>query len=326
VISSMNRTVCQWEKRIVWGHGSTGVQSLGGMLEATQFILPDGSQVSPFQIAPWHNEEKSTELDGILQRLRGEWPCVPFGPDEVENDPHGYGSNNHWTIDETDQLSLALHIDYPENHSIARLERTITPDQGAPALDFELKIIVRHDCQLPIGLHPVFKLPPQKGSFKIEVGDKDRVATFPGDLDASSIFNKDQVAPISAIPLRAGGVCDARSLPLDQNTEDLLQLIDVDGHVSLVNLIEKHRITLSWNKNHFPSTLFWISNKGRTAYPWLGRHLALGVEPICSAFDLGASISVAENSINKLGIPTIRNFKAGEIFVTSYRVEVTNLD
>ena len=31
------------------------------------------------QVAPWADEPDSAALPGILQRLRGEWPCVPFG-------------------------------------------------------------------------------------------------------------------------------------------------------------------------------------------------------------------------------------------------------
>lgn len=56
--------------------------------------------------------------------------------------------------------------------------------------------------------------------------------------------------------------------------------------------------------------------------PWNGRHLALGLEPICSAFDLGQQVSAAENPISKRGVPTARSFRAGEQFVTRYRIEV----
>ena len=60
-------------RAIVWKHGVLSVESLGGMLGPTAFVLPDGRQVSPFQIAPWAQEQSSEPLPGILQRLRGEW-------------------------------------------------------------------------------------------------------------------------------------------------------------------------------------------------------------------------------------------------------------
>ena len=62
-----------------WAHGALTVQRLGAMLAPVTFVLADGRQVSPFHIAPWADEPGSDALPGILRKLRGEWPCVPFG-------------------------------------------------------------------------------------------------------------------------------------------------------------------------------------------------------------------------------------------------------
>ena len=95
-------------RAMIWEHGVFSVESLGGMLGPTSFVLPDGRQVAPFQIAPWANEPGGEDLPKILRRLRGEWPCVPFGSDAdraatgdwpgsqiagtVDSFPHGFGS------------------------------------------------------------------------------------------------------------------------------------------------------------------------------------------------------------------------------------------
>lgn len=71
--------------------------------------------------------------------------------------------------------------------------------------------------------------------------------------------------------------------------------------------------------------LLWMSNRGRRFAPWNGRHLALGMEPICSAFDLGPQVSAADNPISRAGTPTARRFTAGESFGTTYRIEVEAL-
>ena len=60
----------------------------------------------------------------------------------------------------------------------------------------------------------------------------------------------------------------------------------------------------------------------RQMAPWNGRHLALGFEPICSAFDLGPQISTADNPISRRGTKTARRFSAGERFTTRYRIAV----
>jgi hypothetical protein len=49
------------------------------------------------------------------------------------------------------------------------------------------------------------------------------------------------------------------------------------------------------------------------------------MEPICSPFGLGASIGVKNNPLSEFGIPTCRQFNAGEVFVTRYRIEVDDL-
>jgi hypothetical protein len=82
---------------------------------------------------------------------------------------------------------------------------------------------------------------------------------------------------------------------------------------------------LNWQKEHFPSLLLWISNRGRPMPPWSSRHLALGMEPICSPFGLGPATALADNPIARSGTPTARSFKAGETFVTHYRIEAEAL-
>jgi len=324
---------------LAWDHGVTSVESLGGMLGPTSFVLPDGRQVAPFQIAPWANEPGGERLPAILRRLRGEWPCVPFGSDDVrpahdgwpgstpegtvDEFPHGFASNHHWALNASNSSHISLSIAYPQDHVIASLERRITPDVTGAAIDFELVINVRRDCALPIGLHPCFRLPTRPGAMRIEVGADIAGATFPTAADASSIFAQNQMLPRwNDVPLRNGGRMDVSSVPLPVNTEEILQLLDMPGEAALWNTAEGYRVRLKWNREHFPSALLWFTNRGRSFAPWNGRHLALGLEPICSAFDLGQQISAADNPISRRGIATVRKFTAGERFVTRYRVEV----
>jgi hypothetical protein len=315
------------------------VEPLGGMLGPTLFVLPDGRQVAPFQVAPWAEEPGGDALPAILRRLRGEWPCVPFGSDAerpaqggwptsrsagtVDPSPHGYSSNNDWRIDGQSGPRISLSIAYPDDHPIHSLERHIVPDPVQAAIDFELVVNVRSDCELPIGLHPCFRLPVAPGAMRIEVDAGVSAATFPGDVDASSIFAPGQFAASwDAVRLRDGSMLDVSRVPLAQRTEDLLQLLNMPGRGALWNTAEGYRVRISWNPEHFPSALLWFSNRGRQFAPWNGRHLALGLEPICSAFDLGAQISTSSNPISARGIPTARKFSAGERFVTRYRIEV----
>lgn len=326
-------------RTLAWGSGSLSIERLGGMLGPTSFVLPDGRHVAPFQIAPWADEGRGEDLPGVLRRLRGEWPCVPFGSDAdrpaldgwprsiasttIDPFPHGFSSNHEWQFTEATSSRISLSIAYPETHPIVSLERRVSPDPAGPAIDFELVVNVRTDCELPIGLHPCFRLPAAPGTMLIEAEPAKGSTTFPVAADASSIFARGQFLDRwSEVPLLDGSMLDVSRVPLSHPTEEVLQLLDMPGYASIRNIAESYRVRLSWNPEHYPSALLWFSNRGRQMAPWNGRHLALGLEPVCAAFDLGAQISASENPIAARGVATARRFEAGERFVTRYRIEV----
>jgi hypothetical protein len=324
-----------------WKYGALTVQRAGAMLAPLTFIVAGGRQVSPMHVAPWADEPGNEGLARVQQRLRGEWPCVPFGsavanptappdwrplmgnPDSGEL-PHGYGSNHDWQWeDDNDGRSLRLSIDYPLDSPISRLERTITPDPEAPAVDIELRIMVRAACRLPLGLHATFRLPEATGGARIEPAPFATGRTYPGTVEPGApLFSiDDRFGTLASVPTRQGDTIDASRVPLMQPTVEQLQLVGIDGAVALVNEVEGYRVRLEWQKEHFPSLLLWYSNRGRKSHPWNGRHLALGLEPICSAFALGPAVGRANNPIAASGTPTAYSFAAGETLTTRYRIE-----
>lgn len=315
------------QRGLAWDYGVLSVERRGGMLGPVLFVLPDGRQIAPFAVAPWFAEPEARGLPGLMRRLRAEGPCVPSGFDEDRparfgwpashaaeaiDEGHGLGSNHDWAFADERGGSVAPRIDYPADHPIARLERRILPGLGAPAIDLELTVHPCRDCLLPVGVHPTFRLPQEPGGFEIAIDAQTEIATCPGDLDASSILVPGQFAPVSAVPLRAGGTLDIRKLPLPVNAEEVVQVLDGRGAMRLRNRAEGYDVRLSWNAEDFPSCLLWLSNRGRTFEPWSGRHLALGVEPVCSAFDLGTAISSGSNPLSARGIATARSFEAGK--------------
>jgi hypothetical protein len=327
-----------------WAHGALTIQRLGAMLAPVTFVLADGRQVSPLHIAPWADAPGTETLPGIVRKLRGEWPCVPFGysmdpagwpdswarvmgPPEPDEEIHGHCANHHWTWAESDGRSLALTLDYPAASPVAHVARTVTPDATAPAIDIQFTIVVRRPCRLPIGLHPVFALPAQTGAAELELGRFGHGRTYPADLGPwGSLFAKDRTfSKLSAVPAPGGGTVDASRLPFATATEELLQIEGLDGVVALANHAEGYRVRLSWQTEHFPSLLLWISNRARTSFPWNGRHLAIGIEPICSPFGLAPATAGAANPIAQGGTPTTHAFMPGQAFTTRYRIEAMPL-
>jgi hypothetical protein len=282
-----------------WAHGDGEVQALGGMLGPVRFRLPGGRLAAPFQVAPWAGENAAEALPGILRRLRGEWPCVPFG------------------------VERALAIDYPGASPIARLERHILPDPAAPAIGIRLVVHARADTVLPIGFHPTFRVPD--GGIVIETAGGGM--TFPAEVEpgVSRLAEGAWFDSLGRVPLRGGGHADLSRLPLPFATEELVQLTHPGGEVALACPAEGFRVWMEWDAAHFPGLAVWVSNRGRAAYPWSGRHQAVGLEPVCAAFDLGPRVSAGANPLSRAGHPTARAFRAGEVFSTALRISVTAL-
>ena len=323
---------------IAWAHGMASVQALGGMLGPITFLLPDGRQVSPLHVAPWFDDPDRTAQPPILQELRGEWPCVPFGTDarralpEGWSDsgktfdgatvPHGHSSNAEWVFSETSADRLTLTCDYPDTHPIRRLTRTIAADPQAPALDITLTVEARRPCRLPIGLHPTLRL-PTSGQVRLNPPTFREGRVFPLDVEPGQGLLKPGATfhTLASVPCRDDTSLSLAHLPLAENTEELVQLCGVTGGFRLHHS-DGWYVTLDWDTQHFPSLLLWISNRGRAYAPWNSRHVALGVEPVNAAFDLGPAVSTAPNPISAAGTATARTFHPDQPFTTLYRIGV----
>jgi len=331
-------------RTVDWAHGSVTVQSLGGMLGPVVFRV-EGREVQPMYAAPWVDSPEAEGMTGIMKGLRGEWPCVPFGMEgpkpgvvaawagldgretglPADAGPHGESSNLEWTFTEGAAGEIAMVCVYPAAHPIERVERVVRPDPAGPAVDLTLRVFARRDCRLPIGLHPTFRLPEEDGMAVLEPGPYREIRSFPATVaPGATLFAPDQVfQSLTEVPGVDGGTVDVSRMPRPEGFEELLQIVGASGQFALWNRAEGYRVHLTWDAAHYPSQLLWMSNRGRKEAPWSGRHLALGTEPICAAFDLGTAISAGVNPITRSGVATAHVFRAGEPFETRYRISVS---
>lgn len=317
-----------------WDHGRAEVQTLGGMLGPAYFKL-GAREVQPFAIMPWGEDSGASHaaLPGILQRTRGEWPCVPFGaptapeglpkhwqppkPQPVCPDFHGYSANNHWEVLERSETALRLGITYPDNHPIERLEREVFGVSGQSALQCRLHITARADVTLPIALHPCFALSsaPQKTEIVADF-EFGKTLPFQAEKGVSRLLPDVDFAELGTIS----------RLPLPYATEEIVQLCGAKGPIALLNHEAGYRVDLKYDQALFPSVLLWVSNRGRSEYPWLSRFEGVGIEPLCGAFDLGSDVSNwAENPIAKRGVATAISLKAGQTITTKYGFRISAL-
>ena len=285
-------------RTLVWPHGRAELQRLGAMLAPVFFSAPGHPDFAPMQVALWADESGSESLPGILRRLRGEWPCVPFGrvdrpaglppgwqPIEADDAwSHGYGSHHDWSwLPQTDALTLALTITTPDH---IRLTRSVTALADAPALDITLRVEVDQPCTLPVALHPTLRLDAGRVLLDVPHAGSGLTYPVPAEPDASRLAPNRSFDDLSAVPCADGSSVDLSRYPQAIDSEELLQLQNVTGPVTLHYLDPGWSLALDWDRVLLPDVMLWVSHRGRRHAPWSGRHWALGVEPVNGVFDL----------------------------------------
>ena len=321
--------------RVEKGSVAARIQLFGAMV-SPEFVL-EGRLVQPFYQAPWDDFPS----DPLLAHLRGDFACVPFGigPSSMDGYPppwdelesaqsahaHGYPANNVWEPVTVAPDWAELLLELPEPEPVESIRRTIRCVQ--PWVFIEDEFTVRRDVSLPLGLHPMFRLPSEVGGARLRLPGCQTLATLPVPTDARSVLlPATEFEGAARAPLRDGGVLDLTSLPLPMATEELVLLVEVaEPRVALENLVEGYRIVLEWESDHLSHCLLWISNRGRAFPPWDGRNLCLGVEPVTSAFDLGTQISTAANPLAARGIRTAVALESGKTHVLRHRFKLEAL-
>ena len=229
---------------LAWEHGSAQVQPLGAMLGPVRLRLGDKHALEVMHVAPWADAPGAAGLPGVMRRLRGEWPCLPFGrvdyprglPDGwTRKEPgdhwnHGYSANHPWHCVESSGTHLHLAIDYPADSPILRMERMVKADPHAPALDISLTVWVRRPTQLPAGLHPTFRLPSVPGRVQVLLGEHQGIHSYPTNGDAGlSRLHPDTRSDTLGHMAGTHGTLDFTRLPLAGPTEDLVQVRGLRG-------------------------------------------------------------------------------------------------
>ena len=304
-----------------WPHGALRVSPVGAMLADLVFHLPDGP-FAPFARPHWSPDDPSLgALPAHLRHLGAEFVCLPFGVGgkldaiapgwggfglERCNDlPHGLAANATWSVEEQDADHIRLTLDYPADHAVRRLTRTLAVRPNAPALDLELAIDVRRATRLPIGLHPILSLDVPTETLRLQARFR-RGLTYPASVPGGAMrvaIGRDFTS-LATVPARAGDVIDLACLPKAAPMEDVLQLCDIEGAVEAVFAERRAVLSLDWDRNLLPSCLLWISDRALAGAPWGGRYRGLGIEPIASCFDFAEPVSLADNPIASAGTPT----------------------
>lgn len=311
--------------KLGWDRGHAEVFATGAALHNLVFTLDDGSFCQPLAEAPWVDDAALATGGAIpdhLKLLGGEWPCVPFGTTAVDPHHHGYGSDNAWHVTSRSEGAIDLAIDYPEDHPITRLERRVAGVPGETVINLDLTVIARADCVLPVGLHPIFRLPDAGKRMHLAASGFSRGHAFPQVFEpgVSRLAVGARFAALDAVPLAGGGSADLSSPPADLR-EEIVLLESTNGGVHISYPDDGYAAHLEWSGEHFPSLVLWLSDRGRSALPWSNRFRGIGIEPVAAFFDNTALAAYAPE-----GVALGRRFSAGQRWTTRYRISASRLD
>lgn len=293
-----------------WTYGHATVLTTAAMLAECRFDLGNVS-FSPFAKAPWMGSVTDQAISGHLRELGGDFVCLPFGIGrQMPNAPadwapllrraetgpiHGPVADEDWTVLSASDTAITLTLDYPETSPALRVERDIVARTSGPAIDFAFRIFARRNATISTGLHPILRLPDLPGRMHLS-GDFDFGMVHPGY--GGQVFDK-----LDSVPGPMGTV-DLSRVPLHPRADLNVQLCGMRGPMRAIYPDDRAGVEIDWDRSLLPSVQIWHTDGGIKPAPWHGTYRGIGVEPVASAFDLGAEVSCSPNPINARGVAT----------------------
>lgn len=289
----------------------------GGHLAPVSYRLPGGRTVSPLALAPWRPDQVDPALPPLLAELRGDFLCLPFGG-QRDGPPHGDTANADWTLLDQGPRTLALGISTRDTR--CRVTKRLSLVDGHAAVYAE-HIVEGLEGAWNYGTHAILDLSAlPDGAARLSTSAFRLGSVYPAEFSPAAEGATGCLLPgarfddLSRVPRKDGGLADAGRYPARRGNDDLILVAnqpatpDQPFGWTAASLPGWAWIQLK-RVSDFPCTLMWISNGGRTAHPWEGRHLGrLGLEEVCSHFCDGVD-AAREDRLAGEGIPTFRRFR-----------------
>lgn len=295
------------------------VTETGAQLGPAYFRLGDRT-VTPYHVAPWA-EETTDGLPPMLEALRGDFFCLPFGGNDApfegeQHPPHGETANTTWTFEQLDREGdeTTLRLGLETTVRPGRVTKEVGLVDGHAAL-YQQHTIEGMTGPMSFGHHAMLRFPAREGSGLVATSPFvwGQVSPLPVEDPAQRGYSLlepgARFESLDAVPTITGTSADLSRYPARRGFEDLVLLAsdpDLPLAWTAVTFPDEGYVWFTLkNPRVLHQTVLWHSNGGRHYSPWSGRHVnVLGLEEVTSYFHLGLAASAAPNPLSDAGLPT----------------------
>ncbi len=295
------------------------VTQLGGHMAPVTFYRNSASPVQPYYVSPWQGEKQKID-EPVLVPLRGDFFCLPFGGNGMYRGTmhrvHGEPAGAKWRFEAQESAGRASTL-------ILGMQTTALPGKVTKRLtlvDGQNVVYVQHvlegyRARTSLGHHATLAVPDKERSLEvatspIQFGMTNPTVPDPTTGEYSSLPPGERFTSLSRVPTiwKAPATDDAAQHPARTGFTDLLAVFNKPSRTPGWTTATVDSEGYLWfslkDVGVLPTTLLWVSNRGRHMAPWNGRNRCLGLEDVCGYFAEGIAASAKKNPLNEQGIPT----------------------
>ena len=328
--------ICQAEEsgaRGWWLQGSDVKLFLteqGGQHAPGNFRLANGATVQPFYLSPWQERKPDLSSIPLLQYLRGDFFCLPFGGNAEAVNGHQYQCHGEtaaqaWQFASAHREGSSAVFEFSQGGKVlpTKVVKHIELRDGQSALYLK-HTVSGLEGKMPYGHHAILKMPSASEKMYFSCGKFDLGMTptslfsDPANWEYQYLASGEEFSSLEALP----------TLFKNPATWDYSVYPSPVGYTDLFALLKKPAATPAWavasyadagylyyslkNAAELPSTTIWVANSGRYEEPWNGVSSNFAIEETCSYFADGWKPSIEENALTRKGWRTCGQFQANQ--------------
>jgi hypothetical protein len=217
-----------------------------------------------------------------------------------------------------------------------RVQKRVRIRDGEPVV-YQEHVIAGCPEPMPLGHHPILKLPDREGAGIIDMSPPVAGFTTPWPVEEPanggypSLKTGVEITDRARVPTERGGTVDLTRYPTPRGFEDLVCFVS-DGSrrlaFSAVSVPDEGWLYFQLKDPRvLAETVLWMSNGGRHYPPWSGRVTSvLGLEEVTGFFHYGKAMSAGENFFRERGFPTVCELGPGRELTVRFVSGVAAID